>query len=407
MASKLTSTDIDNIANQGAVRSSPLRKNFTALKNKINEVIDALAAAAIGTTNAETTAARPYHTSLLDRLDSMWKGQPNYVKYGGVVTLNADPHKVDVSAGEAKVDGADVKFAAATSGTIAYASANTRYDVVVVNSDSSLTVVVGSDSATPVFPALSTTQKALYILLVSTTAISLYKNMVSVDDEDMSGKLPSYFPRGIVKRQVFTSSGTWYKPAGVTTAKVLLVGAGGAGGDETGAGFGGAGGGGGAGAVIISNIIVSSNVSITVGATGNTSFGSFVAPCGKDGYEDPLGGAGGAGANALGLGGFAIVGGAKGVAGGYGAGGGGAAGIGDGKSGGAGTSFIGGSGGAAGAMYGGGGGAGGFGGVGGDGGASGSSGQAGQGYGAGGGGGGYNGTGGAGGAGLCIVEWEE
>jgi hypothetical protein len=174
MASKLTSNDIAEITNQSDMISKPVRDNYTNLKNKINEVIDDLAAVAIGTTNAETTAARPYHTNLKERLDSIWSGQTNYVKSGGVVTINAgDSQKVDVTAVECKINGIDTKTAASTSGTIAYTSANTRYDVVVVNSDSTLTVVTGSESATPVLPSVSSTQRALEVLLIGTASVAL------------------------------------------------------------------------------------------------------------------------------------------------------------------------------------------------------------------------------------------
>ena len=70
---------------------------------------------------------------------------------------------------------------------------------------------------------------------------------------------------GLVSMQVFTSSGTWTKPAGVTKIKVYVTGGGGGGlatnGDDTS-------GGGGAGSTAIKMIDVSSvsSVSVTVGA---------------------------------------------------------------------------------------------------------------------------------------------
>lgn len=424
MASKLTATDIANIGNQGAVRSSPLRSNFTALKNKINEVIDALAAAAIGTTNAETTAARPYHASLLDRLDSAWKGQYNFVKSGGVVTLNSNPQKVDVSAGEAKVDGADVKWNSATSGTIAYTVSNTRYDVVVANSDSTISIVIGAASATPVLPILAASQKALAILLVSTSAVTIFSDTTARDDNDYfdgshDGSIKYLSVQKTIKRQIFTSNGTWYRPYGVSTVKILVVGAGGAGGSS--ASGRGAGGGGGAGAVRETIISVSGNVTVTVGATGNSSFGSFTANAGEDGestisaqggnggdgggYGSPGGGGGGGHGTfpgAGGNGGYFGQNGSNGVAASDGGGGTGGSCVNDGGFG----MFAPGLG-----VDGGGGGAAGWGGDGGEGGASGGTDNGGdaQGYGAGGGGAGGNGAGlgGAGGPGICIVEWEE
>jgi hypothetical protein len=174
MASKLTSADIGEVTRQSDVISKNLRDNFTNLKNKTNEVIDDLAAVAIGTTNAETTAARPYHTDLSGRLNSIWKGRYNYLKSGGVVTAQGTPNMtVAVSAGEAKIDGIDVKWAAQNSGTVTAPGSNTRLDLVVANSDSTLSIVTGAAAASPVFPSVATTQLVLAALVVKNTTTSL------------------------------------------------------------------------------------------------------------------------------------------------------------------------------------------------------------------------------------------
>lgn len=175
MATDLTSADIAEIARQSDVISKNLRDNFTNLKNKLNELNAALAAVAIGTTNAETTLARPFHDDLKERLDSIWSGQTNYVKSGGVVTINAgDAQKVDITAVECKINGIDTKTSSTlTSGTIAFTSASTRYDVVVVNSDSTITIVTGSESADPVLPSVASTQRALWVLIVFPASVNL------------------------------------------------------------------------------------------------------------------------------------------------------------------------------------------------------------------------------------------
>ena len=74
--------------------------------------------------------------------------------------------------------------------------------------------------------------------------------------------------KGLVSQQVFTSSGTWTKPAGVSKVKVYVTGAGGGGGYFQGADdFGGSGGAGGTSIKIIDVSAVSS-VSVTVGGGG-------------------------------------------------------------------------------------------------------------------------------------------
>ncbi len=170
--SKLTNADIYEIGIQDDADSYPLRENFAALKSKINETIDELAAVSIGTTNAETSDARPYDDNLKARLDSDWYGQANYIKNGGICTVSSTGNTVNVTAGQAKVNGIDVKWNASASASVSLTSATSRLDVVVINSDATLSIVVGTESADPVFPDIAITQKPLYYLTVSTTTVS-------------------------------------------------------------------------------------------------------------------------------------------------------------------------------------------------------------------------------------------
>jgi hypothetical protein len=103
---------------------------------------------------------------------------------------------------------------------------------------------------------------------------------------------------------VFTSPGTWSKPATVQRIKVTVVGGGGAGGPSTNANAAGGGGGGGGGASIrwIPAPSIPGPVSVTTGAAGGTSsFGAFASATGgatgangvNNGFAN--GGAGGVG----------------------------------------------------------------------------------------------------------------
>ena len=182
MASKLTSLDIAEITRQADVLSKPLRDNHTALKNKINEVIDELAAVAIGTTNAETTAARPYNTDLKERLDTITSGKPNYRDTITSLVTESTPNAmtVDIAAGNGQVSGITVKWAATTSGTITAPSVHPRIDVVVVNSDSTLSIVTGAETgATPVVPTVSSTQLALAKILLGTATVAITNSLIT------------------------------------------------------------------------------------------------------------------------------------------------------------------------------------------------------------------------------------
>lgn len=210
--------------------------------------------------------------------------------------------------------------------------------------------------------------------------------------------------------QIFTASGTWYKPDWVQRVKVICTGKGGDGGQGDTIYYGG--GGGGAGETRISIIDVSANVTITINSS-QSSFGSFIANAGPNGVSPSgSGGAGGAGSYRAGGGG----GGSNGSGGAAGAGGlaGATSSTYVGGSGGDGLNYSGGAGGAAGGgnSGGGGGGGGSYWGAGGAGGGGSPSvnGSGGTGYGAGGGGGASGdgatgGSGGGGGSGIVVVEW--
>jgi len=76
------------------------------------------------------------------------------------------------------------------------------------------------------------------------------------------------FTSPIATSTVFTTSGTWVKPAGVDKVKVRLVGGGGGGGGTDSGDANDAGGGGGAGGYAEAIVSVSGNVTVTVGALG-------------------------------------------------------------------------------------------------------------------------------------------
>lgn len=112
---------------------------------------------------------------------------------------------------------------------------------------------------------------------------------------------------GFSNLQVFTSSGTFTIPAGITKVKATVVGGGGGGG---GGNYGGGGGGGGTAIKIISGLTPGGTVSVTVGAAGagvydangtsggTSSFGAYCSASGGGaGLRYSNGGAGGIGSS--------------------------------------------------------------------------------------------------------------
>ena len=117
---------------------------------------------------------------------------------------------------------------------------------------------------------------------------------------------------GFSNLQIFTSSGSWTVPAGITKAKVTVIGGGGGGGGVNGDGFVGGGGGGGGGSIrLVTGLTPGNSVTVTVGAGGTaandtaggaggtSSFGAFCSATGGAGGGRRLNGASDSGSNVV------------------------------------------------------------------------------------------------------------
>lgn len=177
--STLTTNEIPIVNRNDDVVSYKLRTIHENIKNAINDNQAQISALTTTPGGTEVTNARDYFTVLRDRIRAGSANHTSVVLSGGAVTINGvDPQKVDITAGSALVSASDsksvgVEWSASTSGTIAFTSANTRYDVVAVNSSGTLVVVTGSESANPVLPAIAVTQKPLWVLLIGTASVAL------------------------------------------------------------------------------------------------------------------------------------------------------------------------------------------------------------------------------------------
>lgn len=98
-------------------------------------------------------------------------------------------------------------------------------------------------------------------------------------------------PSGRTDTQKFTSSGTWTMPSAAKSIQVTTIGAGGIGGAGAGSRGGGGGGGGAINRRVFDASLITSPVTITTGATGNSSFGTYLVSIA--GGAGTAGGAGG------------------------------------------------------------------------------------------------------------------
>jgi hypothetical protein len=179
--SNWTNANKNEITRQSDVVSKPIRENFNEIQTAINDNQTQISALSTAASGAEVSGARPYHTDLKSRLDSIRNGQYPYVKSGFAVTESSPAAMtVDVAAGEASVNGVDVrKSTSSTSGTITAPTTNNRFDVVVISSDNTISVVTGSESATPVLPVISASQKALGIIALTPSTTSITNSIIT------------------------------------------------------------------------------------------------------------------------------------------------------------------------------------------------------------------------------------
>lgn len=231
------------------------------------------------------------------------------------------------------------EVAAQTTGLIIAPAADPRIDRVVIDRTTGIaSVVTGTEAASPTPPAIPA-GKAPVVQIALTPSTTVIDNTIITDERSLNtlglgtaavsntgvanGQVPlmdaTGYPAadgsqitnigggsGLQSVQVFTASGTWTKPAGITTVITELVGGGGGGGGGSDAtDNGGTGGGGGGYSKELIDVSGTSSETVTVGA-GGAGGGS---------------GAAGSGGSTSSLGAFlSATGGAGGAAGGTGAG---------------------------------------------------------------------------------------
>jgi hypothetical protein len=161
-----------------------------------------------------------------------------------------------------------------------------------------------ASSGTQATPAVDTGWVGLYVVTVNygQSAITASSIAVAPGAPFLQYKLPQLRP-GFSSMQVFTSSGNFVVPGGVTTIRVELTGGGGAGGYHASM-PGGGGGAGGKAVAILSGLMPGEVIAVTVGAGGAVPGSPATGGNGGTtvfGNVQALGGAGGGGGTTPGL----------------------------------------------------------------------------------------------------------
>ncbi len=180
MSDKLLDSEVFSIDFQDDVDSFPHRSNYANIKNRHNALVDTAAAASIGTTNAETTAARPYHIALNNRLDQIADQLDNVITNGGAVTESTVPDlNVDVAAVNGTVGGIQNNITSTSVVGPFVAPTNKRYVVICLNSDNTLNGELSSDVADPILPNVGSTQRPLAYFLLDSTTTAITNAMIT------------------------------------------------------------------------------------------------------------------------------------------------------------------------------------------------------------------------------------
>jgi len=180
-ATKILNSEMINVPFQSPVYSRAHRENYKTLQNHFNELYDRITEVATATpSGTEVTDARDYATVLQQRNQLAGRLWSNEVIDGLAVAEQSVPDMtVQIAAGSASINGTlCYRAASSNTGTIT-APTNSRYDVVVLNSDNTISVSTGNDSVNPILPAISVTQRPLAIISLTSTDVTITSSMIT------------------------------------------------------------------------------------------------------------------------------------------------------------------------------------------------------------------------------------
>lgn len=182
--STLGVNDIATINRQSDVISRNLRENFANIKSANNDIqnqIDTLNAYS-GSSSTEVVNARQYATDLRERISESDKLLGNYVINGLTVEEQSTPNMtVKIKSGNAIINGVYNILSTDTDSPTLIAPTNERYDLIVMNSDNTLTIVSGNDSNDPDLPAIGLSQRPVALIKLDSTTTQIFNvNIIDI-----------------------------------------------------------------------------------------------------------------------------------------------------------------------------------------------------------------------------------
>lgn len=202
--------------------SKVLFDNFTDIQNFVNNLQSQINGILTPPAGSEVPNARDFYPVLRDRLRGGFSATQNTLISGGAVTVNTNVAKVDIAPFEAIVNGVGcISTITQTSGTVPPCSAgNHRIDVVVINSDNSVSIISGAQSllasTDPVFPVPSSTQVSLEALYINDASVNITGKLWKLS-EDVRYKQNRY-----IKQPQTLFQGNYYLNNLIIDASVTL-----------------------------------------------------------------------------------------------------------------------------------------------------------------------------------------
>ena len=150
--------DLNVVSYQDNLRSKPVRENFTDIENEFNALRSEVYAS-IASTASEVTSARDNFTTLTNNIHER-KLYGNRVDGTGAYKVSVSNLVITITSGSGIVNGVGVRHSASATASVTVPSAsNSRYDIVVLNTDNTRTIVTGTETTgTAVIPTSAVTQ---------------------------------------------------------------------------------------------------------------------------------------------------------------------------------------------------------------------------------------------------------